>query len=90
MLGTYVQGRMEELGLSVEEVAEAVGVTEQAIYLIRSGKRSRLHPGTWLKLAEVLRCPVEQLMRLADSPQGSSGPRKIAAKNGGMPTSFTA
>ena len=56
-----------ERGITQEELAEMVGVTRKTINTI---ERARFIPSTVLalRLARVLRAPVEELFRLEDSP----------------------
>ncbi|RMH34119.1 MAG: helix-turn-helix domain-containing protein [Nitrospirae bacterium] len=67
-----ITNRVRELrrmhGLSQQELASKIGVTRQALSAIES---SRYTPGTEiaLKLARELRCSVEELFTLQDSPQ---------------------
>ncbi len=73
MLGAFIEQRMAELGLTVRDVAESTRLTEGAIYLIRQGNRTKLHPGTWLALSDALNVPVRELMDKV--PQDGKGPR---------------
>lgn len=84
-LGTYVQDRMEELGLSARALAEESGgrLSESAVYMIRRGERSKLQPDTWLALSDVLKVPVEALLRLSP-PEGQP-----LSENGGAPVAGT-
>ena len=68
MLGKYVTARMKELGITVKIGAEATGLTEGAIYMIRRGERTKLEPDTWLLLAELLKVPVKELMQQRTPP----------------------
>ena len=62
MLGAFIEQRMAEFGLTVKDVAESTGLTEGAIYLIRQGNRTKLHPETWLALSDALNVPLRELM----------------------------
>ncbi len=56
-----------ERGITQEELAEMVGVTRKTINTI---ERARFIPSTViaLRLARILRVPVEELFHLEDSP----------------------
>lgn len=60
--GTFVRARRLELGLTLEDVAGAVGVSPQAISLIELGKTHNLKAFTAVRLAKALKVDIEALL----------------------------
>lgn len=65
-LGNVIRDRRRELGLTQDDLADDIGMTNSYIARIEVGERS---PGanTLFKIAEVLQIPFEKLMALSAS-----------------------
>lgn len=71
------------IGLSVQEAADALGVTRQGWYAWESGK-SLPWAGYLPGLAELLQCGIEDLYRESDECGEEDDHEQAADENGGL------
>ena len=63
-LGIYVRERRQALGLSLTELGQRAGLSEQAISAIELGERRRIQGTTALRLARALGVETDDLLAL--------------------------
>ena len=62
--GIFISARREDLGLTMEQVANLFGSTKQTIHNIESGKINDIKMQTLVGLAKALKLEVEDLVKV--------------------------
>lgn len=80
-IGSRIRARREELGLTLEAVAERLGVHRSTVLRYERGDTRRIPLETVEKLAEVLRTTPADLMGWQEEPDGLDPEIRLVARN---------
>lgn len=69
IMGQRIHSKREEYNLSVEELADKIGVARQTIYKWEKGQIKNIDRDSIAKMAAIFHCDPEWLMHMEDSPK---------------------